>query len=72
MKYKSYMEEIANVLGVEMNEEFKTTNELEFLTFKITEDGLFDCFGNKDREALAMILEGKRKLIKLPFQKKTI
>ena len=65
MKYKGYMKEIANVLGVEMNEEFKTTNELEFMTFKITEDGLFDCFGNRDRETLSMILEGTRKLIKL-------
>ena len=66
MKYKSYMKEIANVLGVDMNEKFKTTNELEFMTFKITEDGLFDCFGNRDRETLSMILEGTRKLIKLP------
>ena len=62
---KDYMNEVAKVLGVEMNEWFKTTNELEFLTFRITEDGLFDCFGNRDRETLAMILEGKRKLIKL-------
>lgn len=65
MKYKGYMKEIANVLGVDMNEKFKTTNELEFMTFKITEDGLFDCFGNRDRETLSMILEGTRKLIKL-------
>lgn len=65
MKYKGYMKEIAKLLGVEIGEEFKTTNSFDFVTYKITEDGLFDCFGNKDRETLSMILEGTRKLIKL-------
>lgn len=57
------MKEIANVLGVEIGEEFKTTNSFDFVTYKITEDGLFDCFGNKCREHLGLLLEGK--IIKL-------
>ena len=68
MKYKSYMKEVANILGVEMNEEFKISNSLDFVTYSITEDGLFDCFGNKCREQLGMILDGGRKIIKKPWE----
>ena len=63
---ENYMSEVAKLLGVELGEEFKTTNSLPFITFRITENGMFDSFGNKSRESLAMILEGKMKIIKLP------
>lgn len=70
MKNKDYMKQIANMLGVKLHEEFKTTNSLKYVTFRLTEDGLFDCFGNKSRETLAMILEGTIKIIKLPWEPK--
>ena len=35
----NYMKQIANMLGVELEEEFKT-NEFDDYTFKLTEDGL--------------------------------
>lgn len=65
MKYKSYMKEVADIVGVEMNEEFKMSNSFDFVTYKITEEGLFDCFGNKCRESLGTLLEGGIKIIKL-------
>lgn len=66
MKNKGYMKQTANMFGVKLHEEFKTTNNFDYVTFRLTEDGLFDCFGNRARETLAMILEGTIKIIKLP------
>ena len=66
------MKEIAQILGVEFNEEFKIEGYVDHLRYKLTEENL-ECFTYDKRNTvhtvpatLARLLNGQCKLIKLP------
>lgn len=54
---ESKMKEVANILGVELGEEFKIKGDDR--TFKFTNDGLFDCYSCNISLTLNLLLNGK-------------
>jgi hypothetical protein len=63
----NYMAEVAKMLGVEMNEEFKC--EGSNCTYKITEQGLW-CNGFYGADSLMMILKGTLQIKHGPWKPK--
>lgn len=68
----NHMKEIAQILDVELNEEFKIEGYVDHLRYKLTEENL-ECFTNDKQYAvhtvpatLVRLLNGQCKLIKLP------
>ena len=66
----NYMEQIAKMLDVEINEEFKIEGHDDNLKFKFTENRFLqsygDVYGWVDSISIMTILEGRAKIIKLP------
>ncbi len=68
----NYMKEVAALLGVELNEEFKIVDENDetFLnTYKITENGLLNCDRHYECDLIGL-LTGDWQVKKLPFKPK--
>ena len=70
---KNYMADVAKVLGVELGEEFKISNDAHI--YRITKYGveymLADKMWDRDTFALLKLLNGEIEIIKLPWQPKT-
>ena len=66
----NYMEQIAKMLDVEINEEFKIEGHDDNLKFKFTENRFLqsygDVYGWVDSISIMTVLEGRAKIIKLP------
>ena len=66
----NYMKEVAKMLDVEINEEFKIEGYDDYLKFKFTEDRFLqscgDVYGWVDSISIMTVLEGRAKIIKLP------
>ena len=66
----NYMEQIAKMLDVEINEEFKIEGHDDNLKFKFTENRFLqsygDIYGWVDSISIMTVLEGRAKIIKLP------
>ena len=66
----NYMEQIAKMLNVEINEEFKIEGHDDNLKFKFTENRFLqsygDVYGWDDSISIMTVLEGRAKIIKLP------
>ena len=66
----NYMEQIAKMLNVEINEEFKIEGYDDNLKFKFTENRFLqsygDVYGWVDSISIMTVLEGRAKIIKLP------
>ena len=66
----NYMEQIAKMLNVEINEEFKIEGYDDYLKFKFTENRFLqscgDVYGWVDSISIMTVLEGRAKIIKLP------
>ena len=66
----NYMEQIAKMLNVEINEEFKIEGHDDNLKFKFTENRFLqsygDVYGWVDSISIMTVLEGRAKIIKLP------
>ena len=62
----NYMEQVAHMLGVELNEKFDIEN-CSWNPCKLTEDGLLDYLDNSISTVLEMLLTGRAKLIKKPW-----
>ena len=66
----NYMEQIAKMLNVEINEEFKIEGHDDNLKFKFTENRFLqscgDAYGWVDSISIMTVLEGRAKIIKLP------
>ena len=66
----NYMEQIAKMLNVEINEEFKIEGYDDYLKFKFTENRFLqscdDVYGWIDSISIMTVLEGRAKIIKLP------
>ena len=66
----NYMEQIAKMLNVEINEEFKIEGHDDNLKFKFTENRFLqsygDIYGWVDSISIMTVLEGRAKIIKLP------
>ena len=66
----NYMEQIAKMLNVEMDEEFKIEGYDDNLKFKFTENRFLqsygDVYGWVDSISIMTVLEGRAKIIKLP------
>ena len=64
------MEQIAKMLNVEINEEFKIEGHDDNLKFKFTENRFLqsygDVYGWVDSISIMTVLEGRAKIIKLP------
>ena len=69
---KNYMADVAKVLGVELGEEFKISNDAHI--YRITKYGVEYTLANKmwDRDTFALLklLNGEIEIIKLPWQPK--
>ena len=69
----NYMEKIAQMLGVELEEEFKVgCSYCSYVTYKITKDGMFYWSGEKygwqsTASGLTEVLSGKTEIIKKPI-----
>ena len=66
----NYMKQIAKMLDVEINEEFKIEGHDDNLKFKFTENRFLqsygDVYGWVDSISIMTVLEGRAKIIKLP------
>ena len=66
----NYIEQIAKMLNVEINEEFKIEGHDDNLKFKFTENRFLqsygDVYGWVDSISIMTVLEGRAKIIKLP------
>ena len=66
----NYMEQIAKMLNVEIDEEFKIEGHDDNLKFKFTENRFLqscgDVYGWIDSISIMTVLEGRAKIIKLP------
>lgn len=66
----NYMEQIAKMLNVETNEEFKIEGHDDNLKFKFTENRFLqsygDVYGWVDSISIMTVLEGRAKIIKIP------
>ena len=66
----NYMEQIAKMLNVEIDEEFKIEGYDDYLKFKFTENRVLqscgDVYGQIDSISIMTVLEGKANIIKLP------
>ena len=66
----NYIEQIAKMLDVEINEEFKIEGHDDNLKFKFTENRFLqsygDVYGWVDSISIMTVLEGRAKIIKLP------
>ena len=66
----TYIEQIAKMLDVEINEEFKIEGHDDNLKFKFTENRFLqsygDVYGWVDSISIMTVLEGRAKIIKLP------
>lgn len=66
----NYMEQIARMLNVEIDEEFKIEGYDDYLKFKFTENRFLqscgDVYGWIDSISIMTVLEGRAKIIKLP------
>ena len=66
----NYMEQIAKMLNVEIDEEFKIEGYDDYLKFKFTENRFLqscgDVYGWIDSISIMTVLEGKANIIKLP------
>ena len=66
----TYMEQIAKMLDVEINKEFKIEGHDDNLKFKFTENRFLqsygDVYGRVDSISIMTVLEGRAKIIKLP------
>ena len=71
---KNYMEEVASLLGVELEEEFRIVNkdcvELCNMPCRITANGLIDKNSESRLHALSKLLEGEYKIVKIPWKPK--
>lgn len=69
---KNYMQDVANILGVELGEEFKLDGRKT--KYKFTENGLYfyapDGWWQCSNVMLPKILKGELEIIKLPWQPK--
>ena len=69
----TYIEQIAKMLDVEINEEFKIEGHDDNLKFKFTENRFLqsygDVYGWVDSISIMTVLEGRAKIIKLPKPK---
>lgn len=69
---KNYMQDVARMLGVELGEEFKISNDAHI--YRITKYGveymLANKMWNRDTFALLKLLNGEIEIIKLPWQPK--
>lgn len=69
---KNYMQDVANILGVELGEEFKLDGRET--KYKFTENGLYfyasDGWWQCSNVLLPKILKGELEIIKLPWQPK--
>lgn len=63
---KNYMEEVARMLGVELEEEFDIKGGF-CNPYMITERGLLDCDGDESPSILIGLLDGSIKIIKKPW-----
>ena len=67
---KNYMQDVAKMLGVELEEEFKISNDAHI--YRITKYGveymLANKMWNRDTFTLLKLLNGEIKIIKLPWQ----
>jgi len=61
----NYMRQVANMLSVEMNEDFKC--EGSSCTYRVTENGLM-CNGCYGADSLMMILNGERIIKRAPWK----
>ena len=66
----NYIEQIAKMLNVEINEEFKIEGHDDNLKFKFTENRFLQSYGDVhgwvDSISIMTVLEGRAKIIKLP------
>ena len=66
----NYMEQIAKMLNVEIDEEFKIEGHDDNIRFKFTENRFLqscgDVYGWVDSISIMTVLEGRAKIIKLP------
>lgn len=65
---KNYMNEIAEMLGVSLNESFQIDGCIN--PYTLTEDGLIDCCGELDNQMLAFLLTNKTKVVEKPWKPK--
>ena len=70
----NYMKEVASLLGVELDEEFRVVDkdcvELCNMPCRITVNGLIDKKGESRFHALSKLLEGEYKIVKMPWKPK--
>lgn len=66
MENKNYMEQVAKILGVELNEKFDIEG-CSCNPCRLTEYGLLDYLDNSTSAVLEMLLTGRAKLIKKPW-----
>lgn len=68
------MKEVASLLGVELDEEFRIVNkdcvELCNMPCRITTNGLIDKNSESRFHALSKLLEGEYKIVKMPWKPK--
>lgn len=76
--YKNYMKDVADMLGIHLDEEFymQHTEENEVPTYayyKLTHNGLYECINNKWEYCyvLPLLLRGEYRIVKKPFIPKT-
>ena len=66
----NHMEQVADLLGVELDEEFKIEGHDDNLKFKFTENRFLQSYGDVhgyvDSISIMTVLEGRAKIIKLP------
>ena len=67
MENKSYMSEVAKLLGLELNEEFDVKYS-NCNPYKFTDEGLVNCNGEDFPSALPFLLTGKFEIIKKPWK----
>lgn len=67
---KSYFEQVAKILGVELREKFKLKNNKNIYpaVYYFTDDGLYIDNGDKKHALLSEILSGGCEIVKLPFK----
>ena len=63
---KNYMKQIAEMLGVELEEEFNITDSY-YNPYRMTEEGLKDCGGGINIDVLSDLLIGVKEIITKPF-----
>ncbi len=64
----NYMNEIAEMLGVSLNESFQVDGCIN--SYTLTEDGLIDCCGELDNQMLALLLADKVGVVNKPWKPK--